>query len=244
MLKSALTSEPALLTGVPLRVDRDEVLRFQGYKKGIDCPTPDVEDLFEQALHEGGRLMTPRVVYCSLPVRAIAERRIILNDGTRLQIPHIQRLWGEIEAVGIGIATIGDKIERRARELFDAREFPLAIMLDSVGSAAVESLAEWVNDFLCQIALPDLKVTNRISPGYAGWDVAEQHTLFRLCPGDQAGILLSDHALMTPLKSISLLVGIGPSANVDHYFTQCRRCWMKGCSYRRAPATASISSPS
>ena len=41
---------------------------------------------------------------------------------------------------------------------------------------------------------------------------------------------------MTPVKSITFLVGIGPEARVDHYFTQCRRCWMRDCAYRRAPA--------
>jgi cobalamin-dependent methionine synthase I len=241
VIESILTPDPAVLEQIPLRIDRDEVLRFQGYKKGIDRPTPEVDDLFEQALREGERLMAPRAVYGSLPVKETTEHRIILDGGTELRIPSIQHFWEAIEAVGIGILTIGDGVERRVRELFDAREFPLAVMLDSVGSAAVECLAEWVNDFLCQIALPDLKVTNRISPGYAGWDVTEQHVLFRLCPGDRAGVTLNDHALMTPLKSISLLVGIGPRANVDHYFTQCRRCWMKACAFRRVPDATSVS---
>jgi hypothetical protein len=237
-----LTAEPVVLDQIPLGIDRDEVLRFQGYKKGIDHPTPEVHDLLHQALHEGERLMAPRVVYRSLPVKETAGHRIVFDDGTELHIPNIQHFWGTIEVVGIGVSTIGDGVEQRVRDLFDLHDFPLAAMLDSVGSAAVECLVEWVNDFLCQIALPDLKVTNRISPGYAGWDVTEQHTLFRLCPGDRAGVMLNDHALMTPLKSISFLVGIGPHANVDHYFTQCRRCWMKDCVYRRAPAVASASS--
>ena len=29
-------------------------------------------------------------------------------------------------------------------------------------------------------------------------------------------------------------------AGVDHYFTQCRRCWMKDCAYRRAPADRTV----
>ena len=45
---------------------------------------------------------------------------------------------------------------------------------------------------------------------------------------------------MTPGKTITLLVGIGPEARVDHYFTQCRRCWMRDCAYRRAPAVATV----
>jgi len=242
VLDSVLTSEQVILDRIPLQIDRDEVLRFQGYKKKIDHPTAEVLDLYEAALAEGRRLMAPTVVYRSAEVAKTDDHLIALQDGTELRIPEIGRFWGEIDAVGIGISTIGDGVERRVGELFDAREFPLAVMLDSVGSAAVECLAEWVNDFLCQLALPDLKVTNRISPGYAGWDVAEQQALFCLCPGDRVGITLNDYAMMTPLKSISFLVGIGPRASVDHYFTQCRRCWMPDCSYRRAPARTSISS--
>ena len=48
---------------------------------------------------------------------------------------------------------------------------------------------------------------------------------------------------MTPGKSISWLVGIGPEARVDHYFTQCRRCWMRDCAYRRAPAATTVRQP-
>ena len=44
----------------------------------------------------------------------------------------------------------------------------------------MESLAEYVNDLLCQAGDSlGLAVTNRISPGYADWDVAEQPALFR-----------------------------------------------------------------
>ena len=108
-------------------------------------------------------------------------------------------------------------------------------MLDSVGSAAVESLAEHVNDLLCQAAIAEgIRVTNRISPGYAGWDTAQQRELFRLCPGTSIGVLLNEACFMTPVKTISFLVGIGPEARVDHYFSQCARCWMADCAFRCA----------
>jgi cobalamin-dependent methionine synthase I len=127
------------------------------------------------------------------------------------------------------------------RRLWDERELPLAVMLDSVGSAAAESLAEYANDLLCQAAISTaVKVTNRISPGYAGWDTAEQAALFALCPGGPIGVSLNESCVMTPGKSISFLVGIGTGARVDHYFTQCRRCWMRDCVYRRAPASATV----
>jgi len=235
-----LSSVAVVIEHMPLQIDPDEVLRFQGYKKGLDIPTADVLALFEDAVALGERLMEPRVVYRAGTISGRSDDVLVVG-GERLQIPGIGRLWGPLDAVGAGICTVGEPIERRVRELFDARELPLAIMLDSVGSAAVESLAEYVNDALCQAALPrGLRVTNRISPGYAGWDTAEQSALFRLCPGAPIGVALNSACFMAPIKSITFLVGIGPEARVDHYFTQCRRCWMRDCAYRRAPATAAV----
>jgi hypothetical protein len=231
---------PAVFQDVPLRVDRDEVLRFQGYKKGVDIPDAAVLSLFDEALALGESLIKPRVVYRGSRVTGQGPD-LIEAGGERLKIPEIGRLWGSLEAIGAGICTVGSAIEEGVRELWDRRELPLAVMLDSVGSAAVESLAEYANDLLCQAAIPaGLKVTNRVSPGYAGWDAAEQAALFRICHGGPIGVTLNDSCVMSPGKSISFLVGVGPEARVDHYFTQCRRCWMPDCAYRRAPAAATV----
>jgi hypothetical protein len=231
---------PAVLDDVPLRVDRDEVLRFQGYKKGVDVPDAAVLALFDEALALGDSLIEARVVYRAVPVTSQGPS-LIEAGGERLHIPDIGRLWGRLEQIGAGICTVGAAIEERVRHLWEERELPLAVMLDSVGSAAVESLAEYANDLLCQASIPaDVKVTNRISPGYAGWDTAEQAALFGLCPGRPIGVALNESCVMTPGKSISFLVGVGPEARVDHYFTQCRRCWMRDCAYRRAPAAATV----
>jgi hypothetical protein len=228
-----------VLTDLPLAIDPDEVLRFQGYKKGRDVASPDVRALLDDALAEGARLMAPRAVACWVPV-ARAGAHALEIEGETLTIPRIGALWGPVTDVAVVVCTIGDALERRVSELWEARELPLASMLDSVGSGAVESLAEHVNDVLCQQGLPDLRVTNRISPGYADWDVAEQPRLFRLAPADAIGVTLNAACVMTPGKSISLLVGAGRQARVDHYFTQCARCWMRDCAYRRAPARATV----
>jgi hypothetical protein len=235
----SLTRALQVLTDLPLAIDPDEVLRFQGYKKGRDVATPDVRVLLDDALGAGARLMAPRAVARWVPV-ARPDAHALDVDGETLTIPRIGALWGPVTDVAVVVCTIGDALERRVSELWEARELPLASMLDSVGSGAVESLAEHVNDLLCQQGLPDLRVTNRISPGYADWDVAEQPRLFRLVSADAIGVGLNAACVMTPGKSISLLVGAGRQARVDHYFTQCARCWMRDCAYRRAPARATV----
>ena len=228
-----------VLADLPLAIDPDEVLRFQGYKHGRDVPGADVRALFDEALAEGRRLMTPRAVARWLRVtRRTAD--LLEVEGEPLAIPRIGASWGPVEHAAVAVCTIGEPLERRVSALWEARELPLASMLDSVGSGAVESLAEYVNDLLCGQGLPGLRVTNRISPGYADWDVAEQRALFRLCAGAAVGVALNEACVMTPGKSISLLVGAGPEARVDHYFSQCARCWMHECAYRRTPARRRI----
>lgn len=237
MTAAAAPSEPIVLRDIPLAVDPHEVLRFQGYKRGIDSPGPDVRALFEDAYALGRTLMEPRAVIRSHPVREASEDRLTLADGLAFAIPGIGRAWGQVADVAGAIVTIGGALEARVGELWEARELPLAAMLDSVGSAAVESLAEHVNDLLCQQGIArGVKVTNRISPGYGGWDVSEQRLLFGLVSGEPIAVAVNEACFMTPEKSITLLVGAGPDARVDHYFSQCARCWMAGCAYRRGPA--------
>jgi Vitamin B12 dependent methionine synthase, activation domain len=235
-----LPTAPRVLTALPLAIDPDEVLRFQGYKKSVDTPGPEVRALFDEALALGRSLIAPRAAVRWVAVTGQVADAIEAGSAS-LRIPDVRRMWGRIEWLAAAVCTIGDALERRVAELWDARELPLAAMLDSVGSGAVESLAEYVNDLLCQEAIPlGLPVTNRVSPGYGRWEVTQQRALFDLCPGDAIGVTLNEACFMTPVKSISLLAGAGAEARVDHYFNQCARCWMASCAYRRTPARTTI----
>jgi hypothetical protein len=237
---AVLPGEFRVLADVPLDIDPDEVLRFQGYKKGVEVPTPDVLTLFDEALAMGRALMAPRAVVRWVRVSRQSDDGLEV-EGVTLRIPGLHRQWGAVECLGLAVCTIGDGVERRAAELWDARELPLAVMLDSVASGAVESLAEYVNDVLCQDGIASrLRVTNRISPGYGRWELDDQRALFRLCPGAAIDVTLNDACFMVPEKSITLVAGAGRDAHVDHYFSQCARCWMQNCGYRRAPAHRTV----
>ena len=123
--------------------------------------------LFDEALALGRTLIAPRAVVRWLPVTRTGADTIEAG-GVTLTIPNVER------SLGLDRVARGGRVHDRrcgssgARaELWDMRELPLAAMLDSVGSGAVESLAEYVNDLFCQEAIPlGLPVTNRVSPGY------------------------------------------------------------------------------
>lgn len=103
---------------------------------------------------------------------------------------------------------------------------------DVVGSEIVEAAADLMqNDLQKAMISSGRKITNRYSPGYCGWDVAEQHKLFQLVPDNFCGIRLTESALMDPVKSVSGIIGIGENVKMNPY--TCRLCDLKDCIYRK-----------
>ncbi|MGH7268060.1 MAG: hypothetical protein ACREMB_24850 [Candidatus Rokuibacteriota bacterium] len=238
-----LDPAPVVLEAVPLRIDPAEVWAFWGYRGADDRPAGpplDVAAALEAARAEIARVARPRACYQTVAVERAEPDRLTLA-GARLHVPGIGRHWGSVEAVTVAFVTVGEGPEGLIRARREVGDEQGAAFLDSAASAAAECLAEWLNDALCARAVrAGVRTTNRISPGLAGWDLRAQRTLAALCPPAAIAVEVSAAGLMRPAKSISLLVGVGRTARVDHYFVQCRRCWLARCPARRAPAAASV----
>jgi hypothetical protein len=236
-----MATEPIILDRVPLRIDPAEVQRFVDHAGAAVGQPSDLEARLAGAVAAVAGAMRPRAVYRSVPVVEAGPDRLDLGGGAVLRIPGIGGHWGAVETVTAALVTIGAEVARLAP---GGRDPVTVRLLDCVGSAAVECLAEWTNDHLCQQGVAaGQRVTNRISPGLAGWALAEQAILFELLPARAIGVRLRADGTMTPAKTVSLLVGAGRAARVDHYFAQCRRCWAEACPARRVPARGTVSAP-
>jgi len=236
-LAERLAPGPVVLREIPLRIDPAEVRAFQGYK-GVPATA---EVVLEAAIAEVAAVIRPRGAYRALGVLEAEPDGLMLAGGVRLHIPGIGRHWGAVEAAAAAVVTVGGEVEALAQTRRRAGDAPGGVLLDSAASAAVECLAEWANDHLCRLGVASgLRVTNRISPGVAGWDLGDQPAVVRLCPAGEIGVRLDAGGRLGPAKSISFLVGIGRAARADHYFVQCRRCWADACAWRRMPAVARV----
>jgi hypothetical protein len=230
-----------VLRDVPLEIDPAELRAFQGYKPLLLLPPGELDARLETARAEVSALMRPAVAYRVVAVTEAGFDHLVLEGGGRLRIPAIGSYWGAADAVAGAVVTIGEAAENAVAARRAAGDELAASCLDSAASAAVECLAEWANDELCRWGVTaGVRVTNRISPGLAGWGLGEQAVLLALAAADAIGVGPAPGGLLTPAKTISLLVGLGRAARVDHYFVQCRRCWVEGCAWRRVPAVASV----
>src|SRR2546429_9589334 len=108
----AHTEEVTVFADVPLAIDPDEVLRFQGYKRGIDVPTPDVLALFDEALALGRTLIAPSAAARWLDVTGRSAGTVVVGAVT-LTITDIERLWGRVGGVSAAWGTIGEALEGR-----------------------------------------------------------------------------------------------------------------------------------
>ena len=80
-----------------------------------------------------------------------------------------------------------------------------AFLIDGIASAAVESLADHIQRKICE----GIDLTKRFSPGYADFPLEFQASLLeRLNAERTLGIRLSKDLLMTPMKSITAIIGI------------------------------------
>jgi hypothetical protein len=218
---------------VSINIELSEVLRIQGYRADISQGKERVRDLVKGQIDRGYRLVQPRAVFRVFSARLYSGGRVRLDEGRELLIGRMAEKWAGLKYLALAICTIGDALEREVSGLFNAGEYASAVVLDCVGSVAAESLTGSVNKIICQQVLSDgLSLTPRISPGYSGWNLQEQKTIFALLSGDKAGVTLTGKSMMHPRKSISFAVGIGEGFTFDAGMSQCRNCYMADCPYR------------
>ncbi|MBN1302712.1 MAG: hypothetical protein JW995_15955 [Melioribacteraceae bacterium] len=136
------------------------------------------------------------------------------------------------EEIIIFVATAGIKFDKWIFELYKSGHQLDAYVVDTIGSEVVESAGDWLETYLQNLySVKGFKCSNRLSPGYCNWNVSEQHKLFSFLPEGFCGIKLNDSALMTPIKSISGIIGAGREVKRLDY--QCQICDLQNCYKRR-----------
>lgn len=205
---------------------------------GVDWAAPRVNrvigDTAAEARRVGAPLIEPAVAWRAVALRSVEPDVAELATGARIAAPGIgARLAGSVEAV-VAVCTVGARVEQEARDVRDADPL-LGLALDAFGSAAVDALADAACDRLAHAAASrGWQLTAVSYPGLAGWDLgAGQRRVFDLVDAARIGVRLTSSAQMLPLKSVSLLAGMGPGV-VSLPPGNCAGCDIEArCRHRR-----------
>jgi hypothetical protein len=181
--------------------------------------------------------MTPQGGYGNFKALPSASKEEIAVEGTCFHSGKIIRnMLKGAEYYAFFAVTAGAGPEELARSLFLEGLYLEGYIVDLIGSALVDSVANQLQDQIRRRAEEmGMRITNRYSPGYCGWKVVEQQKLFGLFPEGFCGITLSHSSLMSPIKSVSGIIGLGPSVPFREY--TCEICSMKNCNFRRTSKT-------
>ena len=131
---------------------------------------------------------------------------------------HSKRLHETLNDAGADQAALvlvsaGKECEEKARELWQEGKPDEYFFLEMFGSAVVEHLVTATNARICAWADQHGRAgLPHYSPGYSGWDVAEQPTLFdtlsrQSLDGLAARIRVLDSGMLQPKKSLLAVVG-------------------------------------
>jgi hypothetical protein len=203
-----------------------------GYAPG-EAPEP-VTELIREASEElihSGEARAEYIIFDS--VRCDRIKRTVEIEGIEFDVkPIIFSQVKEAAAAALFICTAGQEVGGRSRRSMSGGDLLRGYVYDVIGSEVAENAAERMQDSLrAAAAATGMNITNRFSPGYCGWDVAEQHKLFSFFPDNWCGITLTDSALMNPVKSVSGIIGLGTRVRQREY--PCRQCREVNCIYRR-----------
>lgn len=224
-----------IVSDIRLTLDMNQVLRREGIREYSNL-RPEIKNLIRELLGSVRKLhlLEPAIAYEIYPVTEMNQDQLYLRDNAVLHSPLFPSVLSEVKKLAAIVCTIGLKLEAKVTDYF-ARNDPLrAILLDGIGSAAVDSLTQEVCKFMIyEASLCGYQASSSFSPGMPGFPISEQWRLFELVPAEQIGVSLTPSGMMVPRKSLSMIVGIGPQMPTWAQTEFCARCSLrKTCTHR------------
>lgn len=177
----------------------------------------------DQALEMIGReaLARPAYGYRILPVQTVRGDAIDVGDAA-LDAPVLAAEIGELKAVAAAACTLGSAVQERISALFATRRRSLALALDTVANELLFRLADRAFATVRREARrAGLGIGIEASPGDPGVPLEQQARVLALADAARIGIHATGAGMLSPMKSLSFLVALGPNL---HKHTAPGRC--------------------
>lgn len=223
-----------VINDINLKLDTGEVLRRQGFKKQNEV-RPEIESIIFELIAEveNNCLLKPAITYEIFSGEEMDRRQLSQQHvSDRL----LSSLIPDVKEIAVLVCTIGPGLEKQVTAYSCHGEILRALLLDGIGSAAVDSLAVDA----CTIIGKEgssrgYQISSSISPGMPCLPLTEQKWLLELVHAEHIGVSLTTSAVMVPRKSTSMVIGLGYTMQKLTQAEICARCNLnRTCQYKYA----------
>jgi len=225
--------EQILQEGIKPRVEVKEVMRFLGARGRAGSPR--LKRKIRSMLSEADVLLEPRVYARRKKVSTTQQGAVLIDRDVPLKSRKVAKTFRNSSTAYVFVATVGEKVDRKIRDLMKESSVSDASILDAIASAAVEKMLDQFQTSVDkELARLNLTSTIRFSPGYCDWNIKEQHKIFKTIDAGTIGVTLTPSALMHPRKSVSGVFGVTEAGSTNREaINPCLLCGNKDCNTRR-----------
>lgn len=198
-----------LLKNIPIEFSKRDILSYLGFKPQKSKSNPLVDSLVEEAIYSARIVIKPSAIICTLITDKALPGKITFRDTDfNLSGGEIVRFLSLCPRVSLIAATVGSEIEGEIKRLFDAQDSSRAVVLDAVGSDAVEQAVSWADSLIQREAQNQgYNTLHRVSPGYGIWNIEANKAIAELLGAAKIGIEVLPSFELLPRKSVIAAVG-------------------------------------
>ena len=209
-----------------MRIRMEEALRYLGAKETNEQSTA----LIEGAWQSLQRTADPRYRVMRVDA-AVLDDRVKIADFAVQSASLALNLRGCSEAYLLA-ATLGAGVDREMTKL-GAVNVAEAFALQAAAASVLECFCDDIcEDIARELEKEGLYLRPRFSPGYGGFSTEHQSDILRLLDGGRIGMGETASHMLTPLKSITAVMGISERQGICND-NKCKDCDKTDCLYRK-----------
>jgi hypothetical protein len=198
-----------IIKGIKITIDFNQVLKELGFKQVSSVLTPPMEKMVREEIERAQGLINPQAIVINFSLTSVTEKEIITDcDSLYFKTRYLAKNLSGCTKASLFICTLGSKLEKRVKDYFAEGEQTRAYIMNGIGSAAAEEVAEYVNQMIIKEAEGEgFKTVRRFSPGYGDWNLSDQKAILKTLNPSSIGVSLAERCIMIPEKSITAIVG-------------------------------------
>ncbi|GIK43357.1 MAG: hypothetical protein BroJett011_71900 [Chloroflexota bacterium] len=223
-----------------INFDEEQFITFHGDSFARLLQNSTRRETLRQAVAEMTQAVKPAACWDTFPIQKIMHEKLVLANGVRIGGGPVVQVIGGAEELMVAICTVGPTADEVIAAAQKQKDLFRTMLLNDLAAWGVDMVRQQLClQFETETRQQGLRVSAPLSPGESVWPIKEQAILFSLLDAGQIGVSLSPSMVMTPLKSLSMIMGFGAQPMGVEGASNCDFCSIKErCSYRRLRPTA------